>query len=222
MNFTVVIPAAGIGQRVGAKIPKQYLKILDQSIIEYSLAPFIAHPNIHRIIVSLAHDDIWFKYLSIAQHPKIEIVEGGAERVDSVLAGLQKIEKDEYVLVHDAARPCLKKSDVDKLIQHVLKTGQGAILASKVCDTMKRTNAQNQILKTVARENLWHALTPQMFNNGLLIKAILAVRGTNDITDEASAMEYYGVPVQLIEGRMDNLKITCPADLKLAEFYLKG
>ena len=222
MNFTAVIPAAGIGQRVGGDIPKQYLKILDKSIIEYSLAPFIAHPQIQRIIVSLARNDIWFKHLSIAQHPKIEVVEGGAERVDSVLAALQKIKKTDHVLVHDAARPCLQKSDIDKLIKYAFKTEQGAILASKVRDTMKRSDTQNNIYKTVARENLWHALTPQMFNNGLLIKAILAVRDSNEITDEASAMELYGLPVQLIEGRVDNLKVTRFEDLKLAEFYLKG
>ncbi|AGH81948.1 2-C-methyl-D-erythritol 4-phosphate cytidylyltransferase [Psychromonas sp. CNPT3] len=222
MKFTVVIPAAGIGKRVGGDIPKQYLKIGAKTIIEYSLAPFIAHPHVQRIIVSLARNDVWFKNLSIASHPKIKIVEGGAERVDSVLAALHKIDHKDHVLVHDAARPCLQKSDLDKLIKHVLKTKQGAILASKVHDTMKRSDANNNIIKTVPRESLWHALTPQMFNNGLLIKAILAMQGKCDITDEASAMEFYGQPVQLVEGRSDNIKVTRFEDLKLAEFYLKG
>jgi 2-C-methyl-D-erythritol 4-phosphate cytidylyltransferase len=219
-NLSAVIPAAGIGKRVGATIPKQYLPLLDKTIIEHSLSPFLEHPAITRVIVSLAKNDEWFVNLPIAKHPKIETVIGGGERVDSVLAALNIINHDDYVLVHDAARPCIKLSDINKLIKEVKKKQQGAILASKVRDTMKRSDANNSINETVDRENLWHALTPQMFINKQLINAINESSQPTKITDEASALEMSGLPVTIVEGRSDNLKVTRKEDLKLAAFYL--
>ena len=220
LSFSVVIPAAGIGKRVGADIPKQYLAILDKTIIEHSIAPFLAHPDIKKVIVSVAKNDQWFKTLSIAQHPKLTIVEGGKERVDSVLNALKTLPNNDYVLVHDAARPCLQTSDIDKLISHARTTKTGAMLACRVRDTMKRTNQSNQIEHTVERQNLWHALTPQMFNNQQLITAISNIDEQHLITDEASAIELAGGSVTIIEGRSDNLKVTQSEDLLLAEFYL--
>ena len=220
LSFSVVIPAAGIGKRVGADIPKQYLTILDKTIIEHSLAPFLAHPDIKIVIVSVAKNDQWFKHLKVAQHPKLTIVEGGKERVDSVLNALKMLPNDDYVLVHDAARPCLQTSDIDKLISHARATKTGAMLASRVRDTMKRTNQDNQIEHTVERQHLWHALTPQMFNNKQLITAICNSDEQHLITDEASAIELAGGSVTIIEGRSDNLKVTQSEDLLLAEFYL--
>lgn len=220
LSFSVVIPAAGIGKRVGADIPKQYLAILDKTIIEHSIAPFLAHPDIKKVIVSVAKNDQWFKTLSVAQHPKLTIVEGGKERVDSVLNALKTLPNNDYVLVHDAARPCLQTSDIDKLISHARTTKTGAMLACRVRDTMKRTNQSNQIEHTVERQNLWHALTPQMFNNQQLITAISNIDEQHLITDEASAIELAGGSVTIIEGRSDNLKVTQSEDLLLAEFYL--
>jgi len=219
-NLSVVIPAAGIGKRVGATIPKQYLKLLGKTIIEHSLSPFLVHPEISRVIVSLAGNDQWFKSLAIASHPKIEMVIGGAERVDSVLSALNIIDENDYVLVHDAARPCLQVDDINKLISAVKNKQQGAILASKVRDTMKRSDPHNEIVTTVERDNLWHALTPQMFLNKQLIKAIKSSKQPEKITDEASALEMSGLPVTIVEGRSDNLKVTREEDLKLAAFYL--
>ena len=219
-KLSAVIPAAGIGKRVGATIPKQYLPLLDKTIIEHSLAPFLAHSEIHQVIVSLAENDQWFVDLPIAKHPKILTVIGGAERVDSVLAALKLIELDEYVLVHDAARPCITNGDINKLINAVKENQQGAILASKVRDTMKRSDVANTIVNTVERENLWHALTPQMFTNKQLCEAIQQSENPGKITDEASALEMAGLPVTIVEGRSDNLKITREEDLKLAAFYL--
>jgi len=219
-NLSVVIPAAGIGKRVGATIPKQYLKLLGKTIIEHSLSPFLVHPEISRVIVSLAGNDQWFKSLAIASHPKIEMVIGGAERVDSVLSALNIIDENDYVLVHDAARPCLQVDDINKLINAVKNKQQGAILASKVRDTMKRSDPHNEIVTTVDRDNLWHALTPQMFLNKQLIKAIKSSKQPEKITDEASALEMSGLPVTIVEGRSDNLKVTREEDLKLAAFYL--
>jgi len=219
-KLSVVIPAAGIGQRVGASIPKQYLPLLDKTIIEHSLQPFIDHPEVQRIIVSLAANDQWFTKLPIAQHPKIETVIGGAERVDSVLAALNKIHAEDYVLVHDAARPCITSADINKLIYAVKSNQQGAILASKVRDTMKRSDTHNNITHTVERDCLWHALTPQMFINEQLINAINRCDYPEKITDEASALEMSGLPVTMVEGRADNLKVTREEDLTLAAFYL--
>lgn len=219
-NITAVIVAAGIGKRVAAELPKQYLMLLGKTIIEHSLAPFIAHPDITRIVVSLAKNDCWFLQLAIAKHPKIELVEGGAERVDSVSAALQVIDCDDYVLVHDAARPCITRSDIDKLIDHVRFSKQGAILATRVRDTMKRCNSSGLISHTVERENLWHALTPQMFTSSVLVKAISSAKQRNKISDEASAIEMSGLPVSIVEGRSDNLKVTRKEDLKIAELYL--
>ena len=219
-KLSAVIPAAGIGQRVGASIPKQYLPLLNKTIIEHSLQPFLDHPEITRVIVSLAENDQWFSHLPIVKHSKIETVTGGAERVDSVLAALAKIDVDDYVLVHDAARPCITSDDINKLIAIVKSTQQGAILACKVRDTMKRSDAANNIKHTVNRESLWHALTPQMFINEQLINAINHSTEQEKITDEASALEMLGLPVTIVEGRSDNLKITRKEDLKLAAFYL--
>lgn len=219
-NLVAVIVAAGIGKRVGADIPKQYLTLAGKTIIEHSLAPFIEHPDISAVVVSIAKNDTWFAQLDIAQHSKIKVVEGGAERVDSVLSALQVIPEDDYVLVHDAARPCITRTDIDSLIARVLQSQQGAILASRVRDTMKRSDRYGQISATVERENLWHALTPQMFKNSVLLKAIRSVKEPQRITDEASAMEMSGLPVSIVEGRSDNLKVTREEDLQIAALYL--
>lgn len=220
VKLVAVIAAAGIGKRVGADIPKQYLRLLDKTIIEHSIQPFLSHPNISQVIVSISKSDLWFKALPIASHNKVTCVEGGAERVDSVSAALNMIDAESYVLVHDAARPCITRNDIDKLITHVLSTQQGAILASRVRDTMKRSDSFANIAHTVERNHLWHALTPQMFNNRVLINAILGVEEQAKITDEASAMELTDMPVSIVEGRSDNIKVTRYEDLKLAEFYL--
>lgn len=220
INLVAVIAAAGIGKRIGAAIPKQYLSLLGKTIVEHSISPFLNHPEISKVVVSIARNDQWFMQLDIAKHPKIQVVEGGKERVDSVLSALAEIEDDDYVLVHDAARPCITRSDIDKLIITVCESKQGAILGSRVRDTMKRSTPSGQISSTVERENLWHALTPQMFQNKQLINAIKSADDPKMITDEASAVEMSGLPVIIVEGRSDNLKVTRSEDLQIAELYL--
>ena len=220
LSFSAVIPAAGIGKRVGAEIPKQYLTLLDKTIIEHSLTPFLNHAEIKRVVVVIADNDCWFQHLDIARHPKLSIVDGGKERVDSVLNALKTLPSDDYVLVHDAARPCIQKEDIDNLLSYVKENKQGVILAHRVRDTMKRSDRHKQVEKTVERENLWHALTPQLFNNQKLIDAITKTQALHSITDEASAIEMTTGDVFILEGRSDNLKITQPEDLLLAEFYL--
>ena len=220
LSFSAVIPAAGIGKRVGAQIPKQYLPLLDKTIIEHSITPFLNHPEINKVVVSIAQNDQWFHLLGLANHPKLRIVEGGKERVDSVLSALKVLPDSEYILVHDAARPCLQTQDIDKLLAHANTYKSGAMLGCRVRDTMKRTDLHNNIERTVDRNNLWHALTPQMFNNQQLISAITSIQDQHLITDEASAIELVGAAITVIEGRSDNLKVTQPEDLLLAEFYL--
>lgn len=222
MCFTAVIVAAGIGKRVGSDIPKQYLYLLDQTIIEHSLKPFLDHPKIKNVIVSIAKNDHWFSKLTVFSHPKVSIVTGGKERVDSVMSALNVINDTHYVLIHDAARPCVVKEDIDKLLAQVERNQLCAILGTQVRDTMKRTMpTTDEIKHTVERDDLWHALTPQIFQNQLLINAIKQNRTPEKITDEASAMEMAGIPVIIVEGRSDNIKVTRKEDILLAEFYLQ-
>ncbi|MEB6607042.1 MULTISPECIES: 2-C-methyl-D-erythritol 4-phosphate cytidylyltransferase [Aeromonas] len=219
-GLTAIVPAAGIGSRMGAECPKQYLSLAGKCILEHTLERLLSHPAIARVIVALAPHDRWFETLAVAADPRVWRVEGGSERAWSVLNGLH-VAQGEWVLVHDAARPCLTHGDLDRLIATAMAC-DGAILGSRVRDTMKRTDAAGNILATVEREQLWHALTPQMFPTGPLRRALeegLALGAA--ITDEASAMERAGFAVRMVEGRADNIKVTRPEDLSLAELYLQ-
>ncbi|HEY7866251.1 MAG TPA: 2-C-methyl-D-erythritol 4-phosphate cytidylyltransferase [Psychromonas sp.] len=222
LSLNAVIAAAGIGKRVGANIPKQYLPLLGKTIIEHSIEPFLNHPDIQKVIVAIAENDLWFAQLPIARSPKVQVVIGGKERVDSVLRALKVLPEESFVLIHDAARPCIKSTDIDKLIKAAVQSTHGAILGTRVRDTMKRSDPAGQITHTVSRTNLWHALTPQMFENKILINAIENAEFPQQITDEASAMEMAGLRVAIIEGRSDNLKVTREEDLILAELYLSS
>jgi len=215
-----VVPAAGVGKRMGSDIPKQYLTINDLPIIHYTLEILIDHPQIEQVVVVLSQEDDWFQGVAIAKHPKLNIVIGGAERADSVLCGLNSLAESGRVLVHDAARPCLTVDDLERLIA-AQTPSTGAILASEVRDTMKRANQELCVDHTVARDKLFHALTPQLFDLALLRSALKAALAQNiEITDEASAMEWAGHPVKLVNGRSDNIKITRPEDLQLARLFL--
>jgi len=220
LSFTAVVPAAGIGSRMAADIPKQYLPLGGSTVLEQTLARLLSHPAIGRIIVATAEQDPWFERLAVARHPRILRVNGGRERADSVLNALAHVKTD-WVLVHDAARPCLHRADLDA----VLAAGRqphGALLACRVRDTMKRGDGQGAISNSVPRDELWHALTPQCFATALLQQALSASLAAGAIiTDEASAMEWAGFHPRLVEGRADNIKITRPEDLGLAGFFLQ-
>ncbi len=218
-NIIAVIPASGIGSRMNTPLPKQYLKIHGKTILEYTLQPFLNHPAINKIIVAVSKEDRYYSELTILQSAKIELVFGGKTRADSVFNALQQIDDDQaWVLVHDAARPCIKRSDLDKIFQ--IDDPNGAILATPVVDTMKRANGTT-ISHTEDRSSLWHALTPQFFPVTLLKSALQnAFEKQLTVTDEASAMELAGFHPQLVTGRNDNLKVTQPEDLALVEFYL--
>ncbi|MGF1687701.1 2-C-methyl-D-erythritol 4-phosphate cytidylyltransferase [Photobacterium japonica] len=222
-KMIAVVPAAGVGSRMAADRPKQYLQIAGKTILEHTVARLLQHPSIAQVIIAVSEDDPYFPQLPLATDPRVIRVDGGAERADSVFAGLAAIDDpDTWVLVHDAARPCLHLSDVDALIQGAQASPFGAILAAPVRDTMKRGNGAGGIASTVDRTDLWHALTPQMFRAGLLKHALeQALADGAVITDEASAMEHAQQTPQLVKGRADNLKVTQPEDLALAAFYLE-
>lgn len=225
----VVIPAAGVGKRMQADRPKQYLPLLDKCVIEQTIACFSSHPKISGIIIALSPDDPYWKDLNINCDKPLYTIDGGNERCDSVLNALIYLKSelalhdDSWVMVHDAARPCLSQEDLNKLITALENSAVGGILASPVRDTMKRSSDSNQhiIHHTENRDNLWHALTPQMFRFALLFDALQQALDNNiSITDDASAIEYLGLPAELIEGDASNIKITKPSDLALAEFFL--
>lgn len=225
MNIAVVIPAAGVGSRMQADRPKQYLTLLGKTVLQHTVEKLAALPQCKRLWVAVSPDDPYFATLQLPA--KVVRVAGGAERADSVLSALQAIDADEYpwTLVHDAARPLVALSDIQRLITHCLGQQTGGILACPVRDTMKRSvMAGEQVLvaATVPRQALWHALTPQLFPTRQLRQALTdALAAGVAVTDEASAMEWAGQPVLLVAGRADNLKITQPEDLALAQFYLE-
>ncbi|MDV7105185.1 2-C-methyl-D-erythritol 4-phosphate cytidylyltransferase [Vibrio sp. TH_r3] len=225
-KFYAIVPAAGIGRRMKTDCPKQYLQLHNKTILQHTVDKLLAHPLIDKVIVAISEGDEYFPELSLASNNNVIRVVGGQERADSVLSGLNYVLKhinqpQSWVLVHDAARPCVRLSDIDKLITEVVQTNIGGILAAPVRDTMKRGNGQDVIHETVNRVDLWHALTPQMFRAQPLYDALsLALEAKINITDEASAMEWTGVKPKLVVGRADNFKITQPEDLALAAFYL--
>ncbi|MBE8577199.1 MULTISPECIES: 2-C-methyl-D-erythritol 4-phosphate cytidylyltransferase [unclassified Vibrio] len=222
-SVIAVVPAAGVGSRMKADRPKQYLKIHGKTILEHTVEKLLSHPQVAQIVVAISDDDPYYPELALNLNPQVIRVSGGSERADSVLSALNYIAEQQlsdWVMVHDAARPCVQLSDIDKLISGAMSHDVGAILAAPVRDTMKR-GAQGQIEHTVERADLWHALTPQMFRAKPLWKALSeALQQGASITDEASAFEWKGLSPALVAGRSDNFKITQPEDLALAEFYL--
>ncbi|AFJ45987.1 2-C-methyl-D-erythritol 4-phosphate cytidylyltransferase [Shimwellia blattae] len=221
-DVVAVVPAAGIGSRMQTACPKQYLTIGDSTILEHTIGCLTAHPAIRRIIIAISADDHWFETLPLATDPRIQVVTGGSQRAESVMAGLQAARGAHWVLVHDAARPCLHQDDLTRLLALTSTSRTGGILAAPVRDTMKRSEPGSAaIAHTVDRENLWHALTPQLFPRELLEECLQrALNEGATITDEASALEYCGYHPALVCGRADNIKVTRPEDLDLAAFYL--
>lgn len=218
--FWVVIPAAGIGSRMRADRPKQYLQLAGRTILEHTLDCFLDHPRLKGLVLSLAADDPFWPALPCATDPRIQRVEGGAERADSVLAGLLCLvelgaQAGDWVLVHDAARPNLARSDLDRLLAELADDPVGGLLAVPARDTLKRIGADGRVAETVDRSLIWQAYTPQMFRFAALHRALAdALVAGVAVTDEASALEWAGQAPKLVEGRADNLKITRPEDLE--------
>lgn len=221
----VVVPAAGRGLRAGGEVPKQYQALLGKPLIEHTLRRLATHPRIEGIVVAIAADDAhWPGWESLEGKPLLA-THGGAERADSVLVGLRalpaSVGEGDFVLVHDAARPCVRHSDLFSLLE--CSSTDGALLAVPLVDTLKQADVHGHSTRTVPREGLWRALTPQMFPRAALTAALEAATGDGvAVTDEAMAMERAGYMPQLVEGAADNLKVTTAQDFLLAEFLLQG
>lgn len=227
-SFWAVIPAAGIGSRMHADRPKQYLQLAGKSILEHTLNCFLDHPCLRGVVISLAEDDPFWPTLSCACDPRIHIAAGGAERADSVLNALLRLgelgaAEQEWVLVHDAARPNLAQSDLDLLLAELADDAVGGLLAVPARDTLKRAGSDGRVRETIDRSVIWQAYTPQMFRLGALHRALAeALVSDIAVTDEASAIEWAGQSPRLVEGRADNLKVTRPEDLHYLERLWRG
>jgi len=220
-----VIPAAGTGARMKSAVPKQYLEIAGATILEHSLAALLNCDFIETVVIVLNSEDTRVSALSGLSDPRVVLANGGEQRSDSVLAGLRALDHLasplDWVLVHDAARPCVSRQDISELAQRVKSTGVGGILAEPLVDTIKRSGPGELIVETLERDKLWRAQTHQMFRFELLRNALRDASSKGlAITDEASAVELAGEAVQIVAGSSSNLKITVPQDLQLAEFYL--
>lgn len=226
-RYFALIPAAGVGARMNAGCPKQYLPLAGKPMLAHALETFAASVTIaHTYVVVSAEDGYIADLLSGAPHlfDRISIVyNGGATRHQSVLNGLRamgdRVDEEDWILVHDAARPGLTEALIERLITELRNDLVGGLLALPVVDTLKRADSSRRVQATVAREALWGAQTPQMFRYGLLRKAL---EQATEVTDEASAVEALGLQPRLVEGSPRNLKITLPHDIALAELYLKG
>jgi 2-C-methyl-D-erythritol 4-phosphate cytidylyltransferase len=201
--------------------PKQYLTLCGRPLIEWAVAPLLEHVAISAVVVAVAPDDPFWNQTSLAAHSRVRRVAGGAERADSVRAGIAALAgeaaSDDWVLVHDAARPCLPAEDVERLMTDLADHPVGGLLATPVVDTLKRADAKGCVAQTVPREGLWRALTPQMFRFGVLERALrTAAERSVSVTDEAQAVELLGLAPKLVPGSADNLKVTTPPDLECA------
>jgi 2-C-methyl-D-erythritol 4-phosphate cytidylyltransferase len=224
MKYWVIVPAAGSSRRMAAATPKQYLPLRGRTVIEWALAPFLAWPACAGIVVVLAKDDAFWPRLAIGD-TRVATAIGGDERADSVQQGLHALsaraQPDDWVLVHDAARPCLTSADLRRLVGELGSDDVGGILAAPLVDTLKRADETERVAGTVPRTGLWRALTPQMFRFQVLERALNHAREQGlSVTDESSAVELLGLRPRLIAGRADNIKVTLPADLELASRML--
>ncbi|WXT99677.1 MAG: 2-C-methyl-D-erythritol 4-phosphate cytidylyltransferase [Catillopecten margaritatus gill symbiont] len=223
----LIIPASGIGTRMNAEVPKQYLKLANGlTVLNQTLKTLLEMEKIKGCVIAIAENDTEFKKSSFANHDKLLATAiGGKERFHSVMSALNTLrpfaKDNDWVLVHDAARPCVKASEVDNLIETLKNHSVGGLLATRVVDTLKKSHG-TIVEKTVDRSLLWQAQTPQMYRFGVLLKALEnVIQNDLTITDEASSIEYLGLESVLVSASKSNFKITTPEDLDLANFYLK-
>ena len=227
MHYWLIMPAAGSGSRFGDRVPKQYVELGGRAIIERSLEPFLEDPRCAGIVVALAADDRYWLRLAVSGAARIEAVQGGAERSMSVRRGLaalaDRAAPDDWVLVHDAARPCLTRADRDRLLERCAHHPVGGLLAAPMADTLKSVGVEESVERTVDRAGLWRALTPQMFRYAALCSALdEAFAAGRSPTDESQALEWTGVRPLRVEGSPSNLKITTAEDLALALMLVGG
>ena len=224
-KYYAVVPAAGVGKRMQADKPKQYLPLMGKTVIEQTLSRLLKADIFTSITVAISEVDPYWETLDIASNSKVIRAKGGKERADSVLSALSALKSqandNDWVLVHDAARPCVTSKEIHFLIDTLKNELYGGILALSSHDTLKQVKGDS-IQSTIDRRTIWRALTPQMFRYGVLKKALEQTEGNSTVTDEASAVELTGGVVKIVEGATENIKITRPEDLALAEFYLEN
>jgi len=227
MTIWAIVPAAGIGRRMRAKVPKQYLNLNGRPIIETSLARISSLTYVRQIVVMLNPEDTVWPTLGLEQNPKIVCQYGGENRYQTVLNGLRYLSSqahdDDWVLVHDAARPCVRRSDIDTLFEQIADHPVGGLLGAPVDNTLKRIDGQQEVSGTVDRADVWNAFTPQVFRFRLLLDALDTVeKGQKTVTDESTAVEALGYRPKMVPGNRDNIKITHPNDLNLAAQILSS
>lgn len=226
MKIWCIIPAAGIGTRMQADRPKQYLMLQNKPLLSHVVNLFSEQNQIEKVVVVLNAKDHWWSTLPLSHPQKILTAIGGNERVHSVLLGLEFLTdfaaENDWVLVHDAARPCLHTDDILYLMQEIKNHPVGGLLGLPVVDTLKRVNENDDVIETVSRKQLWQAQTPQCFRYGVLKKAIEnALKENQVVTDESSAIELLGLKPKMVLGHARNIKITFPEDLTLAKQLLE-
>lgn len=225
-RYSAIVPAAGSGRRFGSAIPKQYLPLHGATVLEHTLRLLLSLEQLERIVVVVAADDSRWRDMDVFAEPRIVTAVGGDERCHSVRNGLLKLSEldngGDWVLVHDVARPCCPRADIEKLMLHLQPHPVGGLLAVPASDTIKRVDGARQIEETVDRSWLWQAQTPQLFRFHVLLDALNHCLGLGmHVTDEAQAVEALGWQAQVVEGSRRNIKITRPEDLALAEFFLQ-
>lgn len=223
----LIIPAAGVGSRMQADRPKQYLALNGRPLMLHTLQRLAEALPEARCVICLNPDDPYWPEITPPPALDLRTVAGGKERADSVLNGLNAImdeaRADDWVLVHDVARPCVRSADIHHLVQQLHSDPVGGLLALPVADTMKRAGPDGAVSQTVDRTALWHALTPQMFRFGKLYQALeQSLAAGAAVTDEASALEWAGYRPKLVAGHRDNIKVTHPDDLALAALFLQA
>lgn len=222
-----IVPAAGQGSRFGAGVPKQYAPLLGRPIVSWSLASLLVEPALAGVMVALSPGDERWATVAEAGDPRVRTCQGGERREHSVARALEALADvaadTDWVLVHDAARPCLRGDDLRALMDALDDDAVGGLLAVPLSDTLKRADDSARVEATVPRESLWRALTPQMFRYGLLRRALaLCLERGRPVTDEASAIECLGLQPQLVRGHADNIKVTNPEDAALAAAILRS
>ncbi len=226
-NFVAIIPAAGDSSRYSGEIPKQFLKLDDRTVLELSIKPLLDFSECLGVCVLVPNEDQYHKVIQITDNPKIFLAEGGTSRIDSVAKGVKFWQQSDlsydYILIHDAARPCLRSSDVQQLLDSIDDEVDGVVLGIPCSDTIKKVSAEGSlILNTLDRNKLWRAFTPQIFRKEVLQKNALEKNIEKEFTDEASLVEANGGKLKMVKGFEDNIKLTFPEDLGLIKSILSS
>ena len=226
-NFVAIIPAAGDSSRYSGEIPKQFLRVDGRTVLELSIRPLLDFSECLGVCVLVPPEDQFHKALEIKDNPKIFLAEGGTSRIDSVAKGVKFWQQSElsydYILIHDAARPCLRSSDIQQLLESIDSEVDGVVLGIPCTDTIKKVSAKGSlILNTLDRSKLWRAFTPQIFRKEVLQKNALEENIEKEFTDEASLVEANGGKLKMVKGFEDNIKLTFPEDLGLIKSILSS